>query len=128
MNNLEIKGENDIFFVPTIKLDAQTGICEISGESYLEETVSFYQQVLDWLKEYMTQIKKSITFNFMLNYFNTNSSRSILNILKLLKTYKDSGGKVQVNWYYQDGDVDMLEEVEEYTTDTGLEISLIAYG
>lgn len=128
MENLEIKGENDIFFVPTIKLDAKTGICEISGESYLEETVTFYQQILDWLKDYMTTVRKGITFNFNLNYFNTNSSRSILNILKVLKNYKDSGGEVQVNWYYHDGDVDMLEEVEEYITDTGLKISLIAYG
>lgn len=128
MENLKIKGENDIFFIPNITLNAQTGICEIAGESYLEETVIFYQKILDWLKQYMTQVKKSITFNFSLTYFNTNSSRSILSILKLLKTYKDNGGMVQVNWYYQDGDVDMLEEVEEYIVDTDLPISLIAYG
>ena len=127
MKNLEIKGEKGIYFVPDVKMNAETGICEIAGESYLEDTVAFYQDIFDWLVRYI-QTEKPITFNFNLSYFNTNSSRSILSILKMLKSYEESGGKVQVNWYYQDGDVDMLEEVEEYIEDSGMKMSLIACG
>jgi hypothetical protein len=124
MEDLFIKGEKNTFFIPTVQFSAQAGICELGGESYLENTFEFYQPLLNWLREYMTTTKKPITFNFSLTYFNTASSRSILDLLNVLKEYKTAGGSVQVNWYLQAWDEDMEQEIEDFSADADLPIHI----
>ncbi|TAE48998.1 MAG: DUF1987 domain-containing protein [Cytophagia bacterium] len=127
MENLEIKGESGVYFIPEVKLNASSGICEISGESYLEDTDEFYNNLIQWLENYIKEVRKAITFNFKLTYFNTSSSRSILNILRVLKKYEDDSGQVVVNWYYPEDDDSIAEEAEDYTKDTGLKINMFAF-
>lgn len=127
MENLEIKSESGVYFIPEVKLNASSGICEISGESYLEDTDEFYNNLIQWLENYIKEVRKAITFNFKLTYFNTSSSRSILNILRVLKKYEDDSGQVVVNWYYPEDDDSIAEEAEDYTKDTGLKINMFAF-
>lgn len=127
MENLEISGKSDVYFIPEVLLNASNGVCEISGESYLEDTDEFYNQIIGWLEKYISEIKKGITFNFKLTYFNTSSSRSILNILRVLKKYEDESGQVIVNWYYPEDDDSIAEEAEDYMKDTGLKINMFSF-
>jgi len=128
MENLYIQGTSNIYFQPTVDFNAETGVCELRGESYLEETVKFYYPIINWLKEYAAADKGAIVFNFMLTYFNTNSARSILDILDVLKEFEEAGGKVSVNWYCDEEDVeDVEEEVEDYMIESDLEINLKIY-
>lgn len=123
MENLYILGSNDSFFIPTVDFDVQTGVCTISGESFLENVIEFYEPLVEWLRRYGEEIKKPITLNFKLTYFNTSSSKSILDMLYVLRDYKDNGGEVTVNWYYQNPDI--IEEVEDFMIETELEINTI---
>lgn len=125
MDNLVIKGSHGDFFIPDINFNAQSGIFEIGGESYLEDTAKFYAPVLNWLRDYTDQAYGPIIFNVKLTYFNTSSSRSILDILYILKEYEDNGGDVTINWFYTGDDYEIEEEVEDYMIDTGLKINLI---
>jgi SiaC family regulatory phosphoprotein len=127
MENLEIKGESGVYFIPEVKLNASSGICEISGESYLEDTDEFYNTIINWLESYITQVKQALTFNFRLTYFNTSSSRSILNVLRVLKRYQDISSSVTINWYYPEDDDSIAEEAEDYMKDTGLKINMFAF-
>jgi hypothetical protein len=127
MENIHIEGSHDVFFVPTVDFNAETGVCEISGESYLEETIEFYTPLLEWLENYIAEIDKPITLNIKLTYFNTSSSRCILDILNILKDYEEAGGKVTVNWFYDVEDSDMVEEVEDYMIDSELQINMIPF-
>lgn len=124
MENLVIKGSRDIFFIPSINFNAQTGICELSGESYLEDTRTFYSKLLEWFTQYINEIRNPITMNIRLTYFNTSSSRSLLDILNKLRNYKEYGGDVTINWYYNEENID-IEEIEDYQIDTGLNINII---
>lgn len=125
MKNLEIQGSHKDYFIPTVKFNAESGVCEISGESFLEDTVEFYKPVIEWLEEFTQTQKKPIAFIIKLSYFNTSTSRSLLDILNVLKNYEDNGGEVVINWHYDPSDVDMEEDIEDYMIDTGLEINLI---
>ncbi len=125
MENLEIKGIHGDYEVPTVIFNVETGICELQGESYLEKTAEFYDQLLAWLDEYIAVVNKPITFNFRLTYFNTSSSKRILYILLKLKEYEDNGGEVATNWYYDEDDTDMEEEVEDFRIISNLEINAI---
>jgi len=130
MKNIFIEGSHEAYFIPTINFNAETGICELSGESYLEETIKFYTPIFNWIKEYIAVVRKPITFNFKLTYFNTSSSKCIVDILNMLKAFQNDSGEVTVNWFYDDEDEDIeeeLEEVEDFMLETGLKINLIPF-
>lgn len=127
MEDLEIKGESGVFYIPTVHLNASTGECEISGESYLEDTDEFYNTIIKWIEQYVQEVKNAITFNFRLTYFNTSSSRGILDVLRALKGYEDNGGSVTINWYYPDDDDSIAEEAEDYMKSTGLNINMFSF-
>jgi len=124
MEDINIEGYKGAYIIPTVDFSVNDGICQLSGESFLEETAKFYSPLLDWIKEYIYEIKKPITFNFKLTYFNTSTSKWILNILNVLKRYEENGGTVLVNWYYYEDDIDMQDDIEDYIIDTGLKINL----
>jgi hypothetical protein len=124
MENIFIEG-SEVYFTPEVRFDAASGVCEIAGESYLEETYAFYDPLYKWLKEYINGQKGSLTFNIKLRYMNTSSSKCILVMLKILKNYKDEGGKVIVNWFIDRDDDDMQEEVEDILRETEMPINSI---
>ncbi|MGB3776763.1 MAG: DUF1987 domain-containing protein [Tunicatimonas sp.] len=126
LDNLEIKGEKGTYFVPHVNFDAETGICTLEGESYLEDTWDFYKRLVDWLRAY-SETGRSITFNFKLTYFNTSSSKGILEVLEYLKEYEGLGGVLDIMWYYPKDDEDILEEAEDFIEDTQLDMELIPY-
>lgn len=125
MENFLIKGST---YIPTINFDTQNNVLEISGESYHEYTIEFFQPIFEWLNGYLAEPNKSFVFNFKMTYFNTSSSRRFLEIFDLLENYvKSKSGKVEVNWYYKEGDLDMLESGEEYADDVDLKFNFISY-
>jgi len=127
MEDKHIIGYKSSYIIPTVDFNVSTGICEISGESFLEETAKFYSPLLDWIKKYTYSVKKPITFIFKLTYFNTSTSKWILNILNAIKRFEENGGEVTINWYYREDDVDMQDDIEDYIIDTGLKINLFIF-
>ncbi len=125
MEDLIIEGEKGTYLSPDVHFSAETGICEIKGESYQEETFEFFNKLSAWLSEYTEKVKRPIVFNFKLSYFNTSSSRAILDMLAILKKYKKAGGQVEVNWYYLESDDNMLEEAEDFQADSELAFNII---
>jgi len=125
MENLIINGDHELFDVPKVNFNAETGLCEIEGESYLEKTAEFYDGLMVWMDQYMNESKGAITFNFKLTYFNTSSSKRILHIMLKLREYEDKGGNVTANWQYNPNDIEMEEAVEDFISIAKLEINLI---
>ncbi|MBK8807982.1 MAG: DUF1987 family protein [Bacteroidales bacterium] len=54
----------------------------------------------------------TLKINFELIYFNSASSKCLLDMVILLK--KLYSGKLNINWYYEEGDEDLLEAGEEF--------------
>lgn len=122
METLKIIGEKNNFFIPSVHFCRDSGVCDLGGESYLEDTFLFYEPLVAWLKEYTEHKIGPITFNISLTYLNTASSKSLLDMLHVLKNYENSGGKVTVNWFVHEWDEDMKLEAEDMAADTHLEI------
>lgn len=127
MEDLVVQGSHKDFFIPSVNFNSGNGICEISGESFLEDTVEFYKPLISWLEQYTQDVKKPLAFIVKLTYFNTSTSRCILDMLNVLKDYEDGGGEVVINWHYDENDIDMEEDIEDYMIDTGLDINLIPF-
>ncbi len=124
MKSLIIEAVPDSPYYPIVDFDIETGVCELSGESYMEEAYKFYQPLINWLKEYTQTGNKALEFNVRLTYFNTSSSRLILDMLDVIKRFQDSGGQAKVNWFYEKDDPDVKDEVEDFEMETGLKINL----
>lgn len=125
MKNIDIPINEETPYFPKVSFNAEEGLCEIAGESYMEETYKFYLPLISWLKEYIEEVKKPIEFNIKLVYLNTSSSKCILDMFEILKVYEEQGGKVNVSWYYDKDDPDMVEEVEDFEAESGLDIKII---
>lgn len=124
MENLVKKGQRDVYYIPSVNFDV-SGKCVLEGESYLDEPYEFYNELLDWLENYFETIAKPLTLDIKLSYFNTSSTRCILDILNALKDFEDSGGEVTVNWYYDKQDFEMEEEIEDFMKDSGLKMNML---
>jgi hypothetical protein len=85
MKSLIIDAIQDSPYYPEVNFDAVTGVCEIKGESYMEEAYKFYTPLLNWLREYTLTEGNAVNFNVKLTYFNTNSSRLLLDLFDILK-------------------------------------------
>lgn len=123
MKNLYINIDPELVYYPIVDFNYNTGICEISGESYMEETYKFYEPVIVWLQDY-TADRKPIKLNIRLDYFNTSSSRFILKMFDILKKYKESGGTMEINWYYKKDDPDIVSEINDFMEDAGVEVNI----
>ena len=58
--------------------------------------------------------RPSTVLHIQLEYFNTSSSKCILDLFKKLEVVRTTGNEVVVNWHYEEDDEDMLEAGEDY--------------
>lgn len=108
MEIINLEGTED---TPKILLDKGNGIFEISGRSLPEDSAEFYQPVLDWIETYKQDHNPETLFTFKLEYFNTASSKLILDVLSALE---DIDGTT-IHWYFHEDDEDMEEAGEEFS-------------
>lgn len=99
---------------PSVKFDAEKGIISIKGRSIPENSIEFYKPLVDWLEDYAKSPLKKTIVNIQLEYFNTSSSKCILDVFKKLEVIHNDTSEVIVNWYYEEDDEDMLEAGEDY--------------
>jgi len=99
---------------PFVMLDKENNRFEISGKSLPEDVVDFYQPVLDWLNFYRSESNSNTEFSFKLIYFNTASSKLILDILMIFEEMVEEGHNVLIKWLSLQSDEDMQEAGKEY--------------
>lgn len=111
MNILQVNPTNS---TPGILLNPEEGLIELKGKSVPENAMIVYDPVLNWLEEYSTNAKDKTILNFKLEYFNTSSSKYILQILKSLKNLKKINKQIEINWYFDDEDIkDLAQDYQE---------------
>lgn len=110
---------------PKVYLDPAENVFELSGRSIPEDSVGFYQRVLAWIDEYAKSPLPKTHFKFELEYFNTSSSKNILELLKKLESIHTDGHEVQISWYYDEDDEDMEETGEDYKALLAVPLELI---
>ena len=112
MDSINIEGTPK---TPTISFDASSGVIEIKGRSIPENSIEFYKPLVDWLDKFSEVAKGTVNVNIQLEYFNTSSSKCILDVFKKLENLQNkNNAEVIINWYYEEDDEDMLEAGEDY--------------
>lgn len=108
MEDLKIEGSAK---TPTVEFKT-SGELLLKGRSIPENSIEFYKPILDWIENYGNSPKEKTDLNVQLEYFNTSSSKCILDVFKKLETLSDTN--IEINWYYEEDDEDMLEAGEDY--------------
>lgn len=96
---------------PTVEFSANKGVLLLKGRSIPENSIEFYKPLINWIENYSTSAPSKTVLNVQLEYFNTSSSKCLLDIFKRLERVGDSA---TINWYYEEDDEDMLEAGEDY--------------
>jgi hypothetical protein len=99
---------------PEIKFNPN-GDLSLSGKSIPEDARKFYKAPLEWVKEYAKAPAIKTTFEIKLDYFNTSSSKCILDLLKEFEyIHRTRRSEVAIIWKYDEDDDDILESGEDY--------------
>ncbi|MGQ1909762.1 DUF1987 domain-containing protein [Marinifilum sp. RC60d5] len=122
MNSLVIEGSPK---TPTIKFDGDNGTFSIEGRSIPENSLDFYKPVMDWLDSYISEPKDETNVIIRLEYFNTSSSKCILDVFKKLEIIFKRGNNVNIKWHYEEDDEDMLEAGEDYQSIVKIPFTMI---
>jgi len=120
MDVINLEGTED---TPKIILDKNNGIFEISGRSLPEDAADFYKPILEWLQEYAKGPNPETVFIFKLEYFNTASSKLILDVLTKLESINNT----KITWYHHEDDEDMAEAGSEFQDLVELTFDIVSY-
>lgn len=123
MEKISIKATSK---TPKVDFNSDSGVLEITGRSIPENSVDFYKPILDWLDDYQEISKdKQTVFKFKLEYFNTSSSKCILDIFRKLERFYNDGLNIVIKWYYEEDDEDMYESGEDFKEIMGIPVELV---
>lgn len=122
MENLVIQGSAK---TPSIDFNAESGTILLRGRSIPENSIEFYKPLNDWLDDYAKTPAGNTVVDMRLEYFNTSSSKCILDLFKRLERLNGDKSDVKVNWYFETDDEDMQEAGEDYEAIVGLQFTII---
>lgn len=122
MENIKIEGTPK---TPSVDFNAELGKVELKGRSIPENSVDFYNPLNKWIEDYGQSPQSVTTFDVKLEYFNTSSSKCILDLFKALEKINGNGTEVKINWYFEEDDEDMEEAGEDYQAIIQLPFNMI---
>lgn len=115
------KNMPDVFLRPD-------GILKISGRSIHENIVRFYELVYKWVEEYVESPAPVTCVDMSLEYLNSASAKAIYNILEKIISVSLKNKKFIFNWYYEEGDDDILERGEYFSSLLNVPFNFIKRG
>jgi len=110
---------------PEVSFDAESDTLSMKGESYPEDVAEFAEPIFEWLDEYLEQLSnQAFTVNIELTYFNSSSSKMLLDLLdRLEEEVIDRGKNITVNWIYDEEN----DTAEEYGEEFGEDLEALPF-
>jgi hypothetical protein len=91
------------------------GSFSIRGTSVAENTYQLFSRAFEWMEKYRLNPAPNTTLEVFLTYFNTTTSKSLLNLMYMLRDIKESSNvDIKVKWLYEQDDSDMSEAGADY--------------
>lgn len=124
MEKLEIEKKAN---TPSVLFDPESGVLKIEGRSIPENPGEFYDELINWIKDYFKTPKVKTTINLNLEYVNSGSSKYLLGLFRVVKEETSKGKNVVINWYYEEDDEAIMSLGEHYKTSLKIPFNLIEY-
>jgi hypothetical protein len=101
------------------------GFIRIKGRSIHENVVDFYEPVESWLTEYIKNPADLTCVDINLEYFNSASAKTIIHLLQIVTYVQLKDKKFLFNWFYEEGDEDVLERGQYFASVLDVPFSFI---
>jgi hypothetical protein len=112
---------------PEVTFDTEAGLFDLRGCSIPEDADKFYAPLFDFMERYSQAPAPQTTVRLALEYFNSSSSKYILDLLRLIDDVHASGkATVALEWYFEPDDLDMQEAGQDYKSLLEMPVRLIA--
>jgi len=103
---------------PAVHFNGDVNILELAGESYPENAARFYGPVYDWLSRFLQDTEPRVLLvKIALLYFNSSSSKALMNLFDRFEEAVDDGWRISVDWCYHEDNDTALECGEEFRED-----------
>lgn len=112
---------------PTINFNYKTGELLMEGKSFPPDVTTFFKEAIAWLNEYINSATGYTVMKLKLDYFNTASSKIVMDILYKMEELHKRNNNVLIEWYYPDDDEDMMETGQEYEELINIPFKQIGY-
>lgn len=112
---------------PEVILDKATNEFVFKGKSLPEDVKEFYNPILAWIEDYAKNPNDNTVVEFNMEYFNSASSKQILDVLERFAVVKELGKEVSVKWHYMEDDEDMEDAGDSYADIVDIPFELISY-
>lgn len=97
-----------------VNFNPTTGKIEMSGRSVPENPLEFFNPLTSWLETYRKEVAQPLSFDVKLEYFNTSSSKCLLDVFKKILLMHRAGIQTEIIWWCEEFDDDMVEAGEDY--------------
>lgn len=124
MNTLTIEGEAK---GAEVVLDKSSETILFGGRFLPQNTKEFFEPILQWFEEYVQNPNKNTIIQFKIDYFNTSSSKKFLDLFLMFESIHGKQTNVEVQWYYVEDDVDILEAGKGYEELVELPFNFLTY-
>jgi hypothetical protein len=101
------------------------GIIKIRGRSIHENVIEFFEPVDEWITQYIEKPANETVVDVSLEYFNSASARMFVTLFQKITHVTLKHKKFKINWYYEDGDEDILERGEYFAAVLDISINFI---
>jgi len=108
---------------PGITFDPGSGILNIKGRSIPENPEAVYKPLMSWIESHF-RLSDRLKMEIYLEYINSGSSKHMVEILRTLRDYHDSGKELSVVWLYEEDDEAIMELGEHYRDTSGIPIEI----
>jgi hypothetical protein len=92
------------------------GMIKIRGRSIHENVTEFFAPVEDWVTSYILDPAEITCVDINLEYFNSASAKVFIHLMQKISFVSLKHKKFIFNWYYEDGDEDILERGEYFSS------------
>ena len=94
---------------PQIDLNQLTGELTLSGRSIPENASKLYENVLNWVTEYVKRPRHTTNLRFNLEYFNTSSSIWLAKIVRTLCNAPNNDYTLAIHLYFSIDEFDNMD-------------------
>lgn len=123
MNRYFHEGTNK---TPRLSFDPHTGIFEISGRSIPENSIEFFRPLITWLDGHIDNNPEgTYELTVKLEYFNTSSSKCLVDIFRRMEKLASLGCDVAIKWFYEADDEDMQDSGLDFKEIVRLPLQMI---
>jgi hypothetical protein len=101
------------------------GNLRFKGRSIHENAQDLFNSVFKWIDEYINDPADTTFVDLQLEYFNSATAKYLIVMLQKLKEVRLKDKKYYVNWFYEEGDEDILERGEYFASVLDMDFNFV---